>query len=140
MKKQKKTVICHRCSKCCNYICIEFDRPNERNDFEDLAWMLAHHDVCIRVEGKEWYLLVKTPCRYLNAEGYCDIYDERPKICRRYTPGSCDFESKENEKDDDADHVFWTLDELRKYRDENFPLKKKKRKKTGGKKKKTRSR
>ena len=35
---------------------------------------------------------VKNVCRHLSQENYrCDIYDRRPKICRKYKHSDCDF-------------------------------------------------
>lgn len=126
-KGQRLKAQCRSCARCCNYVCVQIDAPRERSHFEELAWLIAHRGVCIRVEKRSWYVLVETPCRYLNARKRCDIYEGRPSICKRYQPGSCDYNTRPGEKDLDADHIFMNFDELRKYRDERFPLKRRPR-------------
>ncbi|HPQ81046.1 MAG TPA: YkgJ family cysteine cluster protein [bacterium] len=126
-KRQKLKAECRSCARCCNYVCVEIDAPRRRADFEELAWLLAHRGVCIRVEKRSWYVLVDTPCLYLNKNKRCDIYEGRPSICKRYSPGTCDYNTRPGEKDLDADHIFFNLDELRAYRDERFPIKRRRK-------------
>lgn len=126
-KKRKLKNQCKSCARCCNYVCVEIDAPRRRSDFEEIAWLLAHRGVCIRVEKRSWYVLVDTPCRYLNKQKRCKIYEGRPTICKRYSPGTCDYNTRPGERDLDADHIFFNLDELRSYRDERFPIKRRRR-------------
>lgn len=128
MRQHKsKRARCRRCAKCCGYVCIQIDAPRRRADFEEFAWLLAHRGVSIRVEKRSWFVLVETPCRFLNRQNHCNMYEGRPATCQRYSPEHCDFGNTPGEKDTDADHVFATLDELRAYRDDRFPLKQRKR-------------
>lgn len=119
-KNTKKNVLCKRCSKCCVYVCVEIDRPEKNTDFDDIAWMLAHKKISIRVEGKRWYILFDTKCGHLDRNGFCKIYKHRPRICRRYKPGPCDYTIKRGEKDKDADHIFYDIKELYEYRDKKI--------------------
>ena len=131
-RRKRKTARCKRCSRCCTYFCLEIDAPERSADFEDLAWMLAHKKTSIHVDGKSWQLMVKNRCRYLTGDGSCRIYDERPRICRQHLPGKCDYGTSSMHDYDDADLVFTTIDELRRYRDQHFPLKKGPRRKARG--------
>ena len=123
VKTPKLKAQCRSCARCCSYVCVQIDAPRRRADFEELAWLIAHRGVCIRVEKRSWYVLVETPCRFLNRRKRCDIYEGRPAICKRYSPGTCDYNTRPGERDLDADHIFSTHDELRAYRDQRFPAK-----------------
>jgi uncharacterized protein len=79
------TLNCHTCAgQCCRYFALQIDTPETAEDYDDLRWYLAHQHVTMFIEGKDWYLQVDTPCRYLQADHGCAIYDRRPKICRDY--------------------------------------------------------
>jgi hypothetical protein len=81
----KKALNCHSCGgQCCRYFALEIDAPETAEDYDDLRWYLAHHDVALFIDGPEWYLQVNTPCRYLRPDQGCAIYDRRPQICRDY--------------------------------------------------------
>jgi Fe-S-cluster containining protein len=43
-------------------------------------------------EDHDWYLLVHTECRHLQADNRCGIYDTRPKVCRDYSIKDCEYE------------------------------------------------
>lgn len=120
-KKKKAKIECKRCTLCCRYICVETDAPENRSDFDDLSWLIAHERISIRVEGKSWYLMVESRCGYLDAKAHCRIYDHRPRICRRYKPGNCDFGNTRGSPEDGADHIFWDIPDLYTYRDKKFP-------------------
>lgn len=137
-RHQKSAERCQRCARCCTYFCLQIDEPDERDDFEDLAWLLAHKGVAIHVEGKDWQLMVQNRCRFLTPEG-CAIYETRPRICREHTPGECDYERGHEHDYDDVDIAFTTLEGLYAYRDEHFP-ERPKRKRKKAKKKTTRKR
>ncbi len=107
---------------------MEIDAPDERDDFEDLAWMLVHENVSFHLDGDDWQLMVKNRCRYLGKNG-CEIYETRPRICREHDPSECDFDLTSDTDYYDADIVIAELDELYAYRDEHFPEKPKKKKK-----------
>ncbi len=76
---------CHDCDAlCCQYFALEIDAPKDAEDFEDLRWYLLHGKTWIWVEDDDWFLQVDHPCRYLGPNNVCQIYDERPTICREY--------------------------------------------------------
>lgn len=90
-KRPKKTA-CDRCTGlCCRYFALPIDNPEEWKDFDDIRWYLAHENVTVFVEDKQWFLNVNNPCRHLDANHRCGIYEMRPKICRDYTTDACDL-------------------------------------------------
>jgi len=95
---------------------MQIDTPRSREDFDHLRWYIAHQQVAIFVEGKSWFLQVNNPCRYLNADFGCAIYERRPKICRDYgwdASGKTDCHGMDKPCDHDA--FFSTLEELEAY-------------------------
>jgi Fe-S-cluster containining protein len=68
------------------------DRPRSRRDYDDLLWMLAHRSVSVFIEEGEWYLMVHTPCRFLDtATNSCTIYETRPRMCREHALDDCEW-------------------------------------------------
>ncbi len=87
-------ILCEHCTAaCCRYIALPIDEPETRSDFEDLRWFLLHERVSIFVEDGDWYIAFQTPCRHLQADFRCGIYETRPKICRKYGTDNCDYHS-----------------------------------------------
>ncbi len=111
---------CQRCARCCEYFCIEVDAPENKADYDDYAWILAHQDVAIHIEKKQWQLMVHNRCQYLDPERGCQIYEKRPRICRAHVPGDCERDHKHRHDYDEMDHIITTLDELFAHRDEFF--------------------
>lgn len=70
--------ICRKCKgKCCRMLDLQIVLTDK--DF--IKWLGFHKDVMIDVDGR---LVIFRKCRFLNGEGKCVIYDERPKICRDF--------------------------------------------------------
>jgi Fe-S-cluster containining protein len=87
-------ILCEHCTAaCCRYIALPLDTPETHAEFEDLRWFLLHEQVSIFVEDGDWYIAMQTPCRHLQPDHRCGIYDTRPKICRAYTTENCDYHS-----------------------------------------------
>ncbi|MGB1925863.1 MAG: YkgJ family cysteine cluster protein [Rubripirellula sp.] len=85
--------LCEFCSaKCCHYFALAIDEPVSRQDFDYIRWYLLHDGATVFVEDEEWYLLVYTTCKHLQADHRCGIYETRPQICRDYTTAECEFE------------------------------------------------
>ena len=112
---------CVKCSgKCCRYFMLELDTPRSKSDFENIRWYLAHEEIIIYIEKKQWFMLVATPCRFLDAENKCGIYDNRPQICREHDPFDCEFDQAYS-----ADQKFETLEDLDRYIAARFSRKRK---------------
>jgi Fe-S-cluster containining protein len=98
-QKGQKKPLCSECTGlCCRYFALPIETPEDWDDFDDIRWYLAHEDITVFVEDGDWYLNIKNKCRHLNSENYrCDIYEKRPKICRKYEDDSCDFTGNDYE-------------------------------------------
>ncbi|MBC7853908.1 MAG: YkgJ family cysteine cluster protein, partial [Pirellulaceae bacterium] len=85
--------LCDHCTaKCCRYFALPIDTPASREVYEYIRWFLLHERASIFVDDGTWYLLVHTPCRHLQANNMCGIYQSRPQICREYTTDGCEYE------------------------------------------------
>jgi len=86
--------LCEHCTGlCCQYIALPIDTPKTPGDFDDIRWYLIHENVSVFVEEGEWYILFRTPCRYLLPDHRCGIYATRPRVCRKYGTDECDYHS-----------------------------------------------
>jgi len=83
---------CQKCgAKCCRYFCFEIDEPDSYEEFEDVRWYLCHEGVTVHVDDGDWYISIENRCKNLTDNGLCAIYEDRPLICRGYSPENCDF-------------------------------------------------
>jgi Fe-S-cluster containining protein len=70
----------------------EIDPPTTKSDFDTLRWYLMHPGVRLYVDEEHcWFLQFMTPCRYLEDDNRCGIYETRPQICRDLQPTECEF-------------------------------------------------
>jgi Fe-S-cluster containining protein len=103
---------CRRCgAKCCRYICLQIDTPEDFEQFEDVRWYLAHRGTSVHVDEGDWYLSVPVVCDELGPGDLCRIYENRPLICRKYSQDGCDFTGG----DYGYEQEFHTPDELEAY-------------------------
>jgi len=86
-------VICNECDgKCCKYISVGIDEPKNKEDFDELKWFLHHKKVIVYLdEEDEWIVEFQTPCRYLDENNKCMIYDKRPDVCKEHSLDECDL-------------------------------------------------
>ena len=87
---------CQQCNaRCCRYFCFEIDKPDTYEDFEDIRWYLLHQGIRIHIDDDgDWCIEILNVCLNLveAAEGFrCKDYGNRPLICRKYSPETCDF-------------------------------------------------
>ena len=130
--KEKDGGPCHLCNaSCCRYFALQIDTPEDKEDYDHVRWYLAHEGIAVWVDDGDWYLEVRTPCRHLQGDNTCAIYETRPQICRDYgLPGAdpCEFFTQHLEYDlyfeNDAEFDAWY--EL--YKNRKKKGKKKKRK------------
>ncbi|MBS0209767.1 MAG: YkgJ family cysteine cluster protein [Planctomycetes bacterium] len=86
--------LCDHCTaKCCRYYALQIDTPECRADMDYLRWYMIHGQTSIFTEEGEWYLLVHTTCRHLQADHRCGIYMTRPQICREYSTDNCEYDN-----------------------------------------------
>jgi Fe-S-cluster containining protein len=85
-------ILCEHCTAlCCKYIALPIDTPRTPRDFDDIRWYLMHENVSVFVEDGDWYVQFAARCRNLAADNLCGVYATRPKICREYKAGECDY-------------------------------------------------
>lgn len=108
---------CNTCQgQCCRYFALQIDTPSTPHDYDNLRWYLAHRDVAVFIEGKDWYLQINNPCQHLTAEFTCGIYEQRPQICRDYGwDASGKTECHQSDKPCDHDHFFASREDLEAY-------------------------
>ena len=86
------TDTCKTCgAKCCRYFCFQIDEPDDYAEFEDIRWYLAHEHVSVHIDEGVWYISILNPCKFLGVHNECQMYDERPLICRKYDMANCDL-------------------------------------------------
>lgn len=103
------SVLCEHCpGQCCRYVALPLEDPTTRRDFDDMRWYLMHAGVVIFVEDDEWYIQFTAPCRNLQADNRCGVYETRPTICREYSTNECEY----NPGDYDYDYLFTEPEQL----------------------------
>lgn len=96
MTKEK----CKGCGKCCKYVAIEIDKPETKEDFENIKWYVIHKGVKVFQDVEEnWFVEFSSHCKFLKSDNLCGIYDKRPSVCRGYDADTClnnneDYEEK----------------------------------------------
>lgn len=111
MPKDSKN-LCDQCTAlCCRYFAFEIDKPRTRRDFDDLRWYLLHEECIIFVEDGDWYVQINRPCKALQQDNRCGIYETRPAICRAYSTKECDYHGDEY----DYDHLFVEAGQIAEY-------------------------
>lgn len=109
--------LCDFCTaKCCKYFALPIDTPETWKDFEYIRWYLVHDRASIFVDEGDWYLMVHTECKHLQADNRCGIYETRPDICREYSTNNCEYED-----DWTYDHYFETAEQVYEYAESVLP-------------------
>jgi uncharacterized protein len=91
---------CLECQgKCCSYFALPIDEPEDVGDFDDIRWYLLHENVSVFVEDDDWYVQIDNRCKALSDEALCEIYEDRPRICRKYKDEECEFAVPDGEHD-----------------------------------------
>ncbi|MFQ5590813.1 MAG: YkgJ family cysteine cluster protein [Phycisphaerae bacterium] len=86
------SILCEHCTAaCCRYVAVPLDKPRSRKDYDDIQWYLMHEGISVFVEDGDWYIQFQARCRNLGSDNMCTIYASRPRICRDYEPGGCDY-------------------------------------------------
>ncbi|MGC9455617.1 MAG: YkgJ family cysteine cluster protein [Phycisphaerae bacterium] len=105
---------CERCGgKCCTYFCFEIDEPEDYEEFEDIRWYVLHDGVSVHIDDGDWYISIENRCKALDPFGRCSIYEDRPLICRSYSPeDGCDYTGS---GDYEYDEEFTRPDQVERY-------------------------
>ena len=115
---------CIECpSICCKNLAMAIGRPVNKQEVEELKWQLHFDTVKVYIRHRRWHLWVKGRCMYLSKNNRCKIYAQRPDMCKKHNPPSCERFGKF------YDIMISTPDELEKYLELKKKLSKGKKKK-----------
>ena len=110
-----------KCTKLCtqSYCCTTIEQKIETIDYDYMLWQIAHDNIELLAIGKplQWYLLVHTKCSQLNEHNLCEIYEDRPMVCKEYSNVGCEYDISLDERlrsSSSAKH-FKTYDEFKQY-------------------------
>ncbi len=97
-------ITCKECDgKCCKYIAIEVDEPEDREDFDQMIWQLCHEGISIYIDNdNDWIVEVKTNCKYLDENNSCKIHEKvldpnnenpikEPDFCKKHSMENCEM-------------------------------------------------
>ena len=125
LEPKPRESLCSKCTGlCCRYVALPIETPKTRGDFDDVRWYLAHEGFSVFVDEGDWYVNIAARCRYLTVDNLCGTYENRPRICRGYKDGNCDYHGG----DYGYDLYFSSTEDLAEYVDKKFRKKKTKRK------------
>jgi Fe-S-cluster containining protein len=96
---------------CCRNFALPIDNPKTARQFDDIRWYLLHENVVIFVEDKQWYIGILNRCKQLQDDNRCGIYENRPRICRKYSTDACEFHGGEY----NYSHLFTSAEQLETY-------------------------
>ena len=76
---------CLKCANCCKTTSPIF----YQNDIERVAKALRMKpgdfiQKYLRIDEDGDYVLISSPCPFLDSDNYCRVYEDRPKACREY--------------------------------------------------------
>lgn len=104
--------LCDRCAGlCCRYFALPLDNPKTAKEYDNIRWYLMHQNVVVYIEKKQWYIGVLNPCKHLQPDNRCGVYETRPDICRKYSTDNCDYHGGEY----DYEQLFTSAEQLRLY-------------------------
>ena len=82
---------CDNCTKCCEYVALELDKPEDKEDFDQIRWFLAHKNVWVFIDHDDsWNVQFNTKCEKLDERNWCGAYEKRPHICGAHSSTNCD--------------------------------------------------
>lgn len=94
--KKSKEDICAECDgRCCKYVAIEIDEPEDAEDFDTLRWYVSHEDCSVYREEGTWYFEVLTRCEHLAENNRCGIYPRRPDVCHEHATEDCELSTND---------------------------------------------
>jgi len=102
---------CKRCSNCCRYIATEIDKPEKKEDYDEIVWFLLHENVHVYIDDEDdWIVEFSTKCRALDDDGKCKVHEKKPELCKKYDPAECTNGGESGEK-----VSFWSVEDFKKY-------------------------
>lgn len=104
---------CENCDgKCCKYVAMEIDTPEDISDFEDIKWYVCHKNINVFVdEDHVWHVEFLTQCEHLGENNECLIYEKRPSICREHSHEECLFHNNDYKEI----YSFSCIEDVEKY-------------------------
>lgn len=79
------TIDCLACANCCKNYSPRFKPPDIKRIAKHLRMSEAQFlDTYLRRDEEGDYVVKKSPCPFLGADNYCDIYSVRPSDCHRF--------------------------------------------------------
>ena len=110
---------CGKCTQslCCNSINQKIPTPKTVEDFDHLLWQIAHENINVFKDSDGWFLHINSRCHHLLPNGFCNIYEERPWVCREYTNDFCEYDESIEEG---SQKYFSTYEQLDEYCQKRF--------------------
>ena len=76
---------CLKCANCCKttgplFTNKDIDRISKHLNLKPIIFISEY----LRIDEDDDYVLQRTPCKFLQNNNYCSIYDVRPKACAEY--------------------------------------------------------
>ena len=114
--KNKSLITCDKCpAKCCRYVAIELDEPEDGDDFEDIKWYVSHENIIVGIDNDgDWLIEFKTNCKHIK-DNKCSIYEKRPQVCRDHELDSCEM----NGEGDPYEIIFRNIKDVEDYMEKN---------------------
>lgn len=92
-----KSELCRDCGECCKFFIIQTRKPEPASFVDEWReWLKARGVEIVRENDKQWRLKIPMPCPHLdrnleswgegfkNYKYFCNIYENRPLVCRRF--------------------------------------------------------
>jgi len=77
-------VECKQCGKCCKFMIVAPSIPYD----DHKEWLEFHGITLVESFNTPWPALrFEIPCKHLDENGKCKIYNERPKSCKVFPVG-----------------------------------------------------
>lgn len=90
-REPRALVACTECARCCLYVGVGINAPTTPRLASDVLWYLYHEQVSVyRDEQGEWSVLFETRCKNLRQDLRCDVYEQRPHVCRGFDNTECE--------------------------------------------------
>jgi len=80
-----ENIDCLSCANCCKNYSPRFKMPDIKRIAKRLRMKeTAFIDTYLYLDTDGDYVVKSSPCPFLGADNYCDIYEDRPRDCYRY--------------------------------------------------------
>lgn len=80
-----ETMDCLQCANCCKTTSPIFYQTDIQRVAKALRMKPGDFvEKYLRIDDDNDYVLISSPCPFLDDNNYCGVYDDRPKACREY--------------------------------------------------------